>query len=68
MEPTPLDDLAFQVRHRLIDYLKAEHELYRAAPRHSIQDDLEHICRVTVCVVTALIHACGARMEMPAIA
>lgn len=43
----------------LIDYLKTEHEAYRAAERHNIADDLEHICRVCVSVVIALIHACG---------
>ena len=52
----------------LIAYLTAEHEAYRAKERHCIQDDLEHICRVTVCVVIALIHACGVRMSAPAIA
>lgn len=43
----------------LIEYLKAEHEAYRVKARHCIQDDLEHICRVCVSVVIALIHACG---------
>ncbi len=52
----------------LIDYLKAEHETYRAKAHHCIADDLEHICRVTVSVVIALIHACGARLSQPAMA
>lgn len=52
----------------LIDYLRTEHEAYRAKAQHCIQDDLEHICRVTVCVVIALIYACGHREQVPQLA
>lgn len=50
---------------QLIAYIKQEHEAYRAEARHSITDDLEHICRMCVIVVTALIHACSRRAAAP---
>lgn len=46
---------------QLIAYIAQEHEAYRLEARHSISDDLEHICRMCVIVVTGLIHACGMR-------
>lgn len=50
---------------QLIAYIRQEHAAYRAETRHSIADDLEHICRMCVLVVTALIHACGRRTTAP---